>query len=112
MSSRLLSLGEQLSAFLLLAVMNDPRIQLLRKLESSTMLPLSSTKYVLFRENSRTHREIYVAGLLHLGCTTTELVRDAIGFATAQEGYAWANKCGPVFDDWRVGLRAFVNDEN
>ena len=64
--------------------------------------------YVIFREESNTHEELYVHENTdedggRQGLVVAEDVEDALHFATAREAYDWA--AARRLDWWRVGLR-------
>lgn len=73
------------------------------------MLPLSSTKWVFFRVERGD--ELYVNSVLLVPgvgrqAEYSDNIREALGFGTASEAYAYGKKLAPTLDDWRVGLRA------
>lgn len=69
-------------------------------------MTLSNAKYVLFREDSTAHDEIYFNGFTEMGVAHTRDVSEAPGFATAREAYRFGELAKPRLDWWRVGLRS------
>ena len=72
-------------------------------------MPLSSNKWVFFKVLGG--KEVYVTSLEMVpGSGRLALadhdVREALGFGTAREAYAYGARLAPTLDDWRVGLRS------
>lgn len=64
------------------------------------------TGYVIYRENSNTHQEVYVDAIQRPRSNvveSTDTVEDAMFFDTAAEAYEWAQERG--LEWWRVGAR-------
>jgi hypothetical protein len=69
-------------------------------------MPLSSNKWVFFKILGG--EEVYVTGLDldFVSLNYNHDVREALGFGTAREAYAYGARLAPLLDDWRVGLRS------
>ena len=64
-----------------------------------------SLRYVLFRDDSSSHDEVYLARNEKNGFTTVGSPEEtSLTFESAAEGYAFA-KHFPKLEHWRVGMR-------
>lgn len=64
------------------------------------------TAYVIFREDSRSHQEIYVDAeqrMMAAAIESTPERGDAMEFDTARAAYEWAGTNG--LENWKVGAR-------
>jgi hypothetical protein len=62
-------------------------------------------RYVLFREDPNTHKEVYLVGMLTTVPNRASDPAVAIGFESATDAYAFASRHQPYLDFWHVGLR-------
>ena len=60
-------------------------------------------KYVLFREDHKAHREVYIEDVHEGKISITETPREAIPFTNAREAYEFGGYWG--LDSWRAGQR-------
>ncbi len=67
---------------------------------------MTKQRYVLFREDSNTHQEVYVAAISPKnGITRTRNVNEAMSFPSAADGYRVGAWWRPQLDWWHVGQR-------
>ena len=62
--------------------------------------------YVIFKEDTKAHQEVFVTGRLHRrGTALTEYTTSALNakrFATAREAYEWAARGDATLQYWKV----------
>lgn len=69
------------------------------------MNSLLNTKWVFFKEDNRTHEEVFVQRVRDNIVETTDDIEETLDFETADEAYRFGNQHQPFLNDWHVGIR-------